>query len=506
MFRVLLVLCCVLCVVAGAAVKKPQQQTKCAAYRYWNRVYYQDPVTMQTTWNKPSNCYASAPVDDCAASASNSPVRLDANIATPKKTNIAPAPVVSLAEAGMNLESQAQSTVGAGVVKVFEGVHRAWEPFPPDTITLTIQANFERLQSGALNRIASQWNGPISCAVLSTSHSDVLYHLAHNANAAVKNWVDLHLALASQPWTNYPINKMRNIALKTARTKYVFLVDIDEDIPYPQSKYLEVLKQARPDSYTKAVFVMPSFQWAVENPPQDTPRDIAKLTKYFEKGQATTKHPEYPQAYESPEMGFWKWRQFSQPQETRYHDSYEPYFIATRGSIPTFDERFEGFGGNKAVHALRLGLEGYHLLMLPVVFTWSRDTPAEAGKYRAPPRPSLLTDAWWELGHGHGCDRCCFGCCALNCPQLFNKHLSQTPALSVAAQPQVQNIPVPAATQSTPVFAETQNIPVPTATENIPAQPQNVPPEPAPKVPITEVLAGETAVQSHVEPSSKVNA
>ncbi len=72
---------------------------------------------------------------------------------------------------------------------------------------------------------------------------------------------------------------------------------------------------------------------------------------------------------------------------------------------------------------MQLGMDNFRFVVLPRVFTFTSETPGQSSQHSAPPNPQLIVDAWWELGHTHGCDSCSLERCVIDCPSLFNKHL-----------------------------------------------------------------------------------
>eukprot|EP00301_Raphidiophrys_heterophryoidea_P023866 c7581_g1_i1.p1 GENE.c7581_g1_i1~~c7581_g1_i1.p1 ORF type:complete len:521 (+),score=106.12 c7581_g1_i1:97-1563(+) len=443
-------LVCVVCV--EASVMLPEDtQPHFSTHSYHGDIYYRNDVTGETSWNVLEGSKV-APVEGCGEHSSNFPISNSASFVT-----------AHLQESSMGFHAN---------------LRKAWEKFDENSITLTLHSDTKRISSGALNRIATQWKGPISAAIIASSKQELLDALEASSNADVKQWANVHLVETKLKWKHYPYNKMRNFALKPATTKYIMVLDIDEDIPFTMQEHLEQLNRAHPEQYFKAIFMMPSFQWATNNPPtRDVPRTVGQLTRLFEQGQATIKHPAFTPAYQIPNMDFWKWSSITEATEVEYRDSFEPYFIALRNSIPLYDERFEGFGGDKSSHTLRLALSDYHILVLPKLFMWSNETPGEI-KHRLPANPDLIRQAWQELGSSLGCDSCCIECCQKNCPQLFNKHIRQAKKIALPSTEHStaleKNVEQP---KSVPQVAQ-----VPQPVAQVPQVPQVIQVQPVPQV------------------------
>merc|ERR1712176_1193381 len=103
-----------------------------------------------------------------------------------------------------------------------------------------------------------------------------------------------------------------------------------------------------------------------------------------------------------------------------YRDSWEPYFITRRSTLPPFDERFVGFMGNAAVHMLKMAVQGHTFILLPDLFTFSNDTVKDSVKLRVPKDPVLLIKAYKEIGDSAGCPLCVLGNCLAHCPWVLD--------------------------------------------------------------------------------------
>lgn len=65
---------------------------------------------------------------------------------------------------------------------------------------------------------------------------------------------------------------------------------------------------------------------------------------------------------------FARWATANEKYEVEYAQSFEPYVIGSRSTLPIYDERFRGYGHNKIVHLLSCHMGGLKFAVLPHVF------------------------------------------------------------------------------------------------------------------------------------------
>jgi len=68
-----------------------------------------------------------------------------------------------------------------------------------------------------------------------------------------------------------------------------------------------------------------------------------------------------------------QWYASSRPYEVRYDYLWEPYVMVLRESCPLFDERFIGYGNDKASHTYELQAAGFRFVVAPQPFLIHQD-------------------------------------------------------------------------------------------------------------------------------------
>ena len=171
---------------------------------------------------------------------------------------------------------------------------------------------------------------------------------------------------AGTPKPLYPINTLRNLALRHAPTDLVFLLDVDF---VPSAGLLQELSRdagllARlGDVSTRTVLVVPAFE---VSPAHKLPKEQVALLSLAscEPPAATPFHIDHFPAGHAP-TDYATWQVASAPYQVAYADSYEPYVIASKAWLPPYDERFTGYGMNKVSHLYTVAACGAQFVVLP---------------------------------------------------------------------------------------------------------------------------------------------
>eukprot|EP00930_Biecheleria_cincta_P004771 TRINITY_DN105700_c0_g1_i1.p1 TRINITY_DN105700_c0_g1~~TRINITY_DN105700_c0_g1_i1.p1 ORF type:complete len:461 (-),score=56.78 TRINITY_DN105700_c0_g1_i1:89-1291(-) len=245
--------------------------------------------------------------------------------------------------------------------------------FSADSVTLTTQCDTHRLLR--VRDLASQWQGPISLALMVQQRDlgRVRVQL-RDMGEVVDKFVSVHVMVAENRPADYPINAMRNLALKQATTEWVFVLDADENTERMQD-HLDVMRRASdglPNNQSRVAFVVRSFEWKTRPLAADAaPRTWNDLVALQQQDKVTTKHHHNPASYGIPTISFRQWANMTVPQLLPLKDAFEPYFIIRRNAHQLFNTRFVGYGGNKVTLTFKLQLSGWRFQLLPRVFTFA---------------------------------------------------------------------------------------------------------------------------------------
>ena len=241
------------------------------------------------------------------------------------------------------------------------------------------------------------WEGIISVAVYvpsnlndaDLSELEELFIKTEDTQGAYKAILDIHLLCCAvenadgeendKVW--YPINKLRNLALNNALSKYVFLLDIDF---IPSSNLQEnIINTLTNREYNndfgndnKFALVIPAFEYnkyvsSVNNVNGYPVSNKKELIKEYKNKTATPFHmAKFKPGHYSTNYSKWvdddQERYNGDYYKTEYQLYYEPYVIVKNDSnLRRYDERFNGYGFNKIVHIAGLAIaDGYNFYVL----------------------------------------------------------------------------------------------------------------------------------------------
>ncbi|CDW59779.1 glycosyltransferase protein LARGE2 like [Trichuris trichiura] len=274
-----------------------------------------------------------------------------------------------------------------------------YEPVLYD-VTLVTQLSFDRMS--VLRLLLQYWSGPLAVSMYLTDaelhhledyfnklqlggRKNVAVHVVFKDGVALKPaWTKSSNSVLDTDTPFYPINKLRNIALRSVRTAFVFLCDVDF---IPMMGAYELLKKAIQDqgSMERTALIVPAFE--MNRLDGKFPLNKTKLQELYMKGEiaifgrdkwnkghVATDYDRWMTA-DSPYKASFLAYSVSRFTSALFSMDFEPYFVVST-NVSAYDERFVGFGWNKVSHVMQLDAEGqvgiakkdYQFYVLPNVF------------------------------------------------------------------------------------------------------------------------------------------
>ncbi|KAJ8268812.1 hypothetical protein COCON_G00114190 [Conger conger] len=239
-------------------------------------------------------------------------------------------------------------------------LHYEHEPAQDGTdVTLVAQLSMDRLQM--LEAICKHWEGPVSLALyLSDAEAQQFLRYAQGSEVLMSRGnVGYHIVYKEGQF--YPVNLLRNVALKQVNTPYVFLSDIDFLPMYGLYEYLRKSVVQLDMTNTKKALVVPAFETLRYR--LSYPKSKAELLSQLDMGTLFTFRYHVWTKGHAP-TNFAKWRTATTPYRVQWEADFEPYVMVRRDS-PEYDRRFVGFGWNKVAHVMELDAQEYEFVVLP---------------------------------------------------------------------------------------------------------------------------------------------
>ncbi len=225
------------------------------------------------------------------------------------------------------------------------------------SITLVTQISIPKLSR--LLMLFERWNGPISCAVHipSLAHIQELCLFVQSASQGFRDLVTFHVMLEKPSADyDYPINHLRNLALHNIETDLFLYADVDfmpkRDAHEDLARFLAhwQITHGQDVTYT-TVFVLPAFEILPNGNDssvddlEHVPETKLELMSMIDEEKAQSFHVDFF-AKGHGATDYWKWYHCKSGDSygIDFHWSYEPYIIANRYGIPSFIEKFRGYG------------------------------------------------------------------------------------------------------------------------------------------------------------------
>ncbi|XP_019713636.1 xylosyl- and glucuronyltransferase LARGE2s isoform X1 [Hippocampus comes] len=229
-------------------------------------------------------------------------------------------------------------------------------------VTLVAQLSMDRLQM--LEAICKHWEGPISLALYMSDAEAQQFLRYAQASEVLKNRKNVGYHIVYKEGQFYPVNLVRNVALKNANTPYVFLTDVDFLPMYGLYDYLRKTVTQLDMANNKKALVVPAFETLRYR--LSFPKSKAELLSMLDMGTLYTfRYHVWPKGHAS--TNYAKWRTATTPYTVDWEADFEPYVVVKR-HCPEYDQRFVGFGWNKVSHIIELDAQEYDLMVLPNAF------------------------------------------------------------------------------------------------------------------------------------------
>ena len=226
--------------------------------------------------------------------------------------------------------------------------------------TLVTQLSLDRQY--LLKKLLKHWNGPISITMYGSDYQawDLIQYVQNDEIGSRTN-VAIHLVYKRDYL--YPVNYLRNIALNAVSTPYVFLCDGDFLPNYNLYSLLKKAAKTLMNVPQKRALVVPAFEKLYPN--MNFPSNKLSLLQQLEKKLIRSFHPLWKHGHFATNYELWE--KTSDPYTVKWELYYEPY-VMVKSNVVRYDQRFVGYGFNKASQIMELNAQGYEFVVLPNAF------------------------------------------------------------------------------------------------------------------------------------------
>ncbi|KAF9543324.1 hypothetical protein EC957_000986 [Mortierella hygrophila] len=305
------------------------------------------------------------------------------------------------------------------------------EPVPLDRSLVTITTLITPNRYEVFLKLVKQYRGPISVAthIRKGPEQDAMFHELHSFfkdNSILRKYVDLHVIVDG---VDFQLNMWRNVARMFARTDYFMMLDVDFHIPSSLKKNLHYDPRIKQLLASGVALVVPAFEYKVDQDPKDSkyfPETKSDLLPLLEKGHIHVFHDSFPPGHGATDTPRWikmsqgiasrsdshplppkgragfeedyaaaaDWEKAAAAAEeddideervreeyleheadgerpykvTKFEPKYEPYVILKKEGTPWCDERFVGYGANKAACLFEIYISGIDFWVMPQDF------------------------------------------------------------------------------------------------------------------------------------------
>ncbi|KAI0302366.1 glycosyl-transferase for dystroglycan-domain-containing protein [Multifurca ochricompacta] len=267
-------------------------------------------------------------------------------------------------------------------MKIFPYLYKASETFEEDDITITTLVTPNRFE--VLRKLASRYEGPLSVTIHiplpmsagkyaphTLQKNLLMLHALITNSPALTARADIHLVLSPFPRA---FNTWRNLARLLARTAYILLLDVDFTPCTDWRASVRALLRDEENALAKrvregtAALVLPAFEYMrqAEGINQDVfPRDKHDLVDLVHASRIVPFHASFAAGHNSTDYRrFYSAKLGEIYKVTQYQSAYEPYVVVRKDAGGWCDERFTGYGGNKAACLFEMHLSGISFYVL----------------------------------------------------------------------------------------------------------------------------------------------
>ncbi|CAO3645969.1 unnamed protein product [Mucor hiemalis] len=235
---------------------------------------------------------------------------------------------------------------------------------------ITLATLVTRNRFRVLSRLATNYKGPISAAIHVLDDKDKVATIKelgkiYSSNPDMQKYVDVHLIIDK---FDRQFNMWRNTAKLFTRSDYLMMLDVDFHLctDFRRSIFNNPALTKMLQS-GKTAIVVPAFEYVDQKDGDDWrtfPVKKEDVIQQVNDLKLDTFHSSWVSGHGATNYTHWYSAKDIYP-VTEYEFSYEPYVIYKKEGTPWCDERFIGYGANKAACLYEIFISGVDYYVLP---------------------------------------------------------------------------------------------------------------------------------------------
>ncbi|KAI7817113.1 glycosyl-transferase for dystroglycan-domain-containing protein [Gamsiella multidivaricata] len=261
--------------------------------------------------------------------------------------------------------------------KVLPYYFKAERRFDLEAVTITTLITYDRYP--VFSKLVTNYQGPISVSIHINDDENrdenlSRLHDMYSSNPSMKEFVDVHVIVDK---FDRQFNMWRNVARFFARTNYFMMLDVDFHICTNLQHHLSLDPEARRLMREGNAVLLPAFEYRKQEDGVDSrtfPKDKAAAIQLVRDNKLAIFHDFFARGHNATDYERW-YKTESAYKVTTYQHSYEPYVILKKEGTPWCDERFVGYGANKAACLFEIYISGIDYYVLPHDFLIHQSHP-----------------------------------------------------------------------------------------------------------------------------------
>ncbi|ELT90283.1 hypothetical protein CAPTEDRAFT_177310 [Capitella teleta] len=232
----------------------------------------------------------------------------------------------------------------------------------PSSITLVTQLQPNRLQG--LERLLMEWRGPASVALYASDEEAVDFAKYFRSNTKLRTLPDLVVHLVFKRQKQYPINYLRNVAMREVLTQYHLMLDVDFVPNSGLAQHAQnIFEKLSTTEETPVALVVPTFE--TSNSFYKIAENRSEFLHHLDEGKVLSYHQTAQWNLGHRYTSYAKWKTATDPYKVYGAFGYEPYLVIRAQDSPEYSELLLERMRDKFTYTVEVQVAGFQMFVLP---------------------------------------------------------------------------------------------------------------------------------------------